>query len=316
APGGLFAPLSREGGLVLNNVLLTTMTGSVLLGTLYPLFLDALTGEKVSVGPPFFNAVILPLAVPLVLAMGAAPLLSWKRGDLTAVVGRLKIATGLAVLVGIIAWAFVARGSWVAGLGLALAIWLILASVTEIIGRVKRGRLAAIPRSAWGAALAHGGLGLFILGMVGTENWQIERVEPVQPGTSIAIGPYDVTFEGVRREDGPNYAAITGTFRVREGGREITVLEPQQRRYASPPMPTSETAIRSTLAADLYAAIAEADNSGAFPVRLYWKPLVIWIWLGALVMTLGGVISLTDRRFRVGAPVRRAGAGATAAADD
>ncbi|MBM3557140.1 MAG: heme lyase CcmF/NrfE family subunit, partial [Alphaproteobacteria bacterium] len=119
APGGLFAPLSREGGLVLNNVLLTTMTGSVLLGTLYPLFLDALTGEKVSVGPPFFNAVILPLAVPLVLAMGAAPLLSWKRGDLTAVVGRLKIATGLAVLVGIIAWAFVARGSWVAGLGLA-----------------------------------------------------------------------------------------------------------------------------------------------------------------------------------------------------
>ena len=320
----LFAPISREGALVLNNLLLTTACATVLLGTMYPLFLDALTGEKVSVGPPYFNATFGPLMVPLIAAMAVGPLLPWKRADAIGALARLKAAFAVAAIV-VLAVVAVSGGPVLAALGLGLAAWLIAGAAAELAERVRLFRAGAaeswrrarrLPRSAYGMSLAHGGLGLVIMGIVASSAWEVERLRIMRAGDTVELAGYEVAFMGTRHVAGPNYSAVRGTYEIRRDGRLVARMEPETRDYPTPPMQTSEAAIRPTPVADLYVAIGDPGPAGGWATRLYHKPLVHWIWFGTLVMAAGGMVSLTDRRHRVGAPARgrRPGAAPAAAA--
>jgi cytochrome c-type biogenesis protein CcmF len=320
--GVLFAPISREGGLLLNNLLLTTAAATVFLGTLYPLFLDAVTGEKVSVGPPFFDATFGPLMIPVLVAMAIGPMLPWKRGDLLAAMDRLKFAGVAAFLGALAAAALTQSGPWLAIPGIALGVWVIAAAFAELYDRIKPlrpgrfGRALGLPRAAWGMTLAHAGMGVTLLGIVASTAWQTESLQAMRPGQSVALSGYRFTFEGTHSIDGPNYTGVEGRFRVDVDGRELATLSPQTRSYPHPPMETTEAAIRPRLSGDLYAVIGDPTGGGAWSTRLYHKPLVHWIWGGAMIMVLGGALSLSDRRLRVGAPRRpRAAALAPAGAD-
>ena len=313
--GGLFAPVSREGALVLNNLLLTTACATVLLGTLYPLFLDALTGEKVSVGPPYFHATFVPLMVPAVVAAGIGPLLAWKRGDLAGVLSRLRLAMVFALAVPLATLMFAAKAPMLAVLGTALGTWLVAASIGEFAERVRLfgaspgetwRRAKHLPRSVYGMTIAHAGAGVVILGIVVSVTWETERLQVVQAGESVPVGGYEFTFRGVEDVKGPNYDAVRGIFDVTRDGDLVTVMTPETRTYDTSPQTTTEAAIHPTLISDLYAVIGDPDGSGGWAARLYHKPLVNWIWLGAILVAAGGIVSLTDRRHRVGAPRRKA----------
>ena len=321
--GGLFAPISREGGLVLNNLLLATATATVFLGTLYPLFLEALTGDKVSVGAPFFNKTFVPLMMPLILVMGIGPLLAWKRGDLKGALSRLWIAALLALGVVVATLLLRGDGPTLAALGMGLAAWLMAATLAEFAGRIRLfraplldslQRAAGLPRAAYGMTLAHAGMAIAIAGMTGAAAWKEEAVQVLRPGESLSVGGYEYRLEGVERLPGPNYMSDTATFTVTRGGEAIAVLTPEKRIYLVGDRPTTEAAIHTTGLADLYAVIGDPDGTGGWTVRLYHEPLVPWIWIGSLVMMLGGGVSLTDRRLRVGAPRRAKTAVAAAGA--
>ncbi|HEX9835515.1 MAG TPA: heme lyase CcmF/NrfE family subunit [Alphaproteobacteria bacterium] len=321
--GGLFAPISREGALVLNNLLLVTACAAVFIGTLYPLFLDALGGGKVSVGPPFFTLTFVPLIVPLLAAAAIGPMLAWKRGDLGAALGRLWVALAVALAAVGIAWA-IAGGKPLALVGIALAAWLIVGATTDIAERVGLFRIAfrdmlararALPRSAWGGAIAHAGAGIAVLGITASSAWQTEAVLAMRAGDAADVAGYRFQFEGTREAAGPNYRATEGRFVVTRGGAPIAVLAPEKRFYPAERNQTTEAAIHTTIAADLYAVLGEPVGDGAWSVRLYHNPLVPWIWIGAILAAFGGAVSLTDRRHRVGAPRRGARASAPAAAD-
>jgi cytochrome c-type biogenesis protein CcmF len=311
---GVFAPLSREGALVLNNMLLAVATAAVLLGTLYPIALDALTGDKVSVGPQYFNAVFIPLMTPLLAALAIGPMLAWKRGDLASALRQLlpaAIAVAIALLLGL--WLLDGRGA-LALLGLALVAWLGIGAISEWAMRVKLfaapiaetlRRARGLPRAAWGMTVAHLGVAMLVLGITVSETWQVEVQQVMKTGESVQVGPYEFRLVGVGPVRGPNYIAQQGRFEVLQGGRVVHEMTPSQRRYQQPPMETTEAAIRPSPVSDLYAVVGEGDAARGWAVRLYWKPLVSWIWLGALIMTFGGLLSLTDRRHRVGAPSRR-----------
>lgn len=313
--GGLFAPVSREGALVLNNLLLTTACATVLLGTLYPLFLDALTGEKVSVGPPYFHATFVPLMVPAVVAAGIGPLLAWKRGDLAGALSRLRLALVFALAVPLATLMFAAKAPMLAVLGTALGTWLVAASIGEFAERVRLfgaspgetwRRAKHLPRAVYGMTIAHAGAGVVILGIVVSVTWETERLQVVQAGESVPVGGYEFTFQGVEDVKGPNYDAVRGIFDVTRDGDLVTVMTPETRIYETSPQTTTEAAIHPTLTSDLYAVIGGPDGSGGWAARLYHKPLVNWIWLGAILVAAGGIVSLTDRRHRVGAPRRKA----------
>ena len=319
--GGLFAPISREGGLVLNNLFLTTACATVLLGTLYPLFLDAISGgeDKVSVGPPYFNATFMPLMLPLVAVMAAGPLLSWKRADLGGVLARLKVALAIAVVAALATWYWLDGGPVLAILGLGLAAWLFAGALTELgarlgIGRVGVGeslrRARKLPRSAYGMSVAHMGVALIIFGITGSTTWEVEKLQVMRPGESVEVAGYSVRFEGVRELQGPNYSAVRGAFAVSRDGEPVALLTPESRSYPNPPMQTTEAAIRPTAGGDLYAVVGDPDGTGGWATRLYHKPFIQWIWFGALIAMIGGLISLTDRRLRVGEPRRAAAASA------
>ena len=311
--GGLFAPISREGSLVLNNLLLSTATATILLGTLYPIFLDAFTGAKVSVGPPYFEATFLPLAIPLIIAMAFGPFLAWKRGDLAGVLSRLKFALFLALLmVGFIWWQQM-DAPIMALVGMGLFAWLFIGSLLEWAGRIKLfrapfasswRRMIQLPRSAHGMTVAHIGVALVILGITASETWQTEHLGVMHPGETVVVGGYDFRFDGAKKVAGPNYEAVRGTFHASKGAGKGVFLYPEQRRYKNPPMDTTEAAIRPMLSADLYVVVGEADGNGGYAVRIYHKPFISWIWIGALVMFAGGALSLSDRRLRLGAPKR------------
>ncbi|MDP6705209.1 MAG: heme lyase CcmF/NrfE family subunit [Alphaproteobacteria bacterium] len=323
--GGLFQPISREGALVLNNLLLATACATVLLGTLYPLFLDALTGAKISVGPPYFNATFGALMVPVVVAMAVGPLLPWKRGDLRAALQRLWLAFVAAAATAILTLALAHDGPWLAVPGMALGVWLIAGALIEWTDRIRLfrarpweslRRAVGLPRAAWGMTLAHAGAGAVVLGIVASTSWEVEKLQAMRPGETVEVGGHSFTFEGATPRQGPNYAAIEGRFRVRRGAREVAILQPESRSYATPPMQTTEAAIRPRIGGDLYAVIGEPVDEIAWATRLYFKPLVHWIWGGSLIMVLGGALSLSDRRHRVGAPAaRRRVAAAMAAAE-
>jgi len=308
--GGLFAPISREGALVFNNLLLSTATATVLLGTLYPIFLDAFTGAKVSVGPPFFNSTFLPLAIPLVIAMAIGAFLPWKRGDLRGVLSRLKFAL-IAVLAIIgVTWWIVDDGPIMSFVGMGLFAWLFTGAFLEWAGRIKLfqaptgafKRMINLPRSAHGMTLAHMGVALVILGITASESWQSERLGIMTPGETVTVGGYEFLFKGAEAVAGPNYEALRGSFIASKNGGKGIEMWPEQRVYTDPPMETTEAAIRPMLTADLYVVIGDADGAGGFATRIYHKPFISWIWLGSFVMFLGGGLSLSDRRLRVGAP--------------
>jgi cytochrome c-type biogenesis protein CcmF len=323
--GGLFAPISREGALVLNNLLLTTACAAVFVGTLYPLALEAVTGDKISVGPPFFNLTFVPLIVPLLIAVPFGPLLAWKRGDLAAAGQRLMAAACLALAVTVLLLAFSQRGPWLAPFGIGLGVWLVMGALTEIAYRVKFGqvsfaevgrRLGSLPRAAYGSALAHAGLGLAVIGVVATTAWRSEQILALKPGEMADIAGYSLAFKGVAPRQGPNYRERVGLFEVTRNGNAVTELMPSKREFTVERSGTTEAGIHASWRGDLYAVLGDELNNGAYSIRLYFNPLVRLIWLGALVMFFGGAVSLSDRRLRVGAPKRaQAKAAAVSAAE-
>ncbi len=314
-PGGLFAPISREGGMVINNLFLAAACATVFLGTLYPLFLEAVDGSKVSVGPPFFNATFVPLMVPLVFVMAFGPLMPWKRADLAGVLSRLKLAGLGAVLATGITLYIREGGPVLAAAAMGLAAWLLVASLVEWGERIKLFRTPLgdswrrarnLPRAAHGMTLAHSGMAIAMAGMIGASVWNLEEVRNLRPGESMEVAGYTYLFEGVEQIEGPNYLADRARFTVTREGEAVAVLTPEKRLYPVQNMPTTEAAIHTTWVSDLYAVIGDADGQGGWTVRIFHEPLVPWIWLGCLVMVLGGLVSLSDRRLRVGAPSRQA----------
>ncbi|MEZ5851468.1 MAG: heme lyase CcmF/NrfE family subunit [Hyphomicrobiaceae bacterium] len=315
--GGMFAPISREAGLVLNNVLLATATGTVLVGTLYPLVLEGITGAKISVGPPYFNQTFGPLMVPLLLTLPLGPLLAWKRGDLAAAMSRLLVAVGVTAIAIVAAYALVRRGPWLAPIGLGLGVWVIAGALSEIAFRTKLGtasfaetarRLVNLPRSAIGTALAHIGLGLSVIGIVATSAWQTELITVMKPGQKVDVAGFELTFRGSSPGSGPNYTEVNGSMVVTSGGRPVTELMPSKRLYDQPRQATTEAGIYNAWSGDLYVVLGDEQAEGAYAVRIYFNPFVRLIWIGALVMFLAGGLSLSDRRLRIGAP-RRSSAG-------
>ncbi|MBP5858064.1 heme lyase CcmF/NrfE family subunit [Marivibrio halodurans] len=316
--GGLFRPVSREGALVLNNLLLSAAAATVFVGTLYPLFLEVLTDDKISVGPPYFNLTFTPIMGVLVIALGVGAMLPWKRGDLGAVTRRLTVACVVtAVLMGLAALLYWQRSA-LAVAGLGMAAWLAAATLTQLWQRVRPTarigvgegvrRMAGLPRAAWGMTLAHLGVAVIVAGATGASLLTQETISSGGPGDRFTVGDYAFTLESVDRVAGPNYAAERGTFRVTdaETGDEIATLHGERRRYVAGGQETTEAGIRSDLGGDLYAVLGQPTDDGGWTVRLYRKPLVPWLWIGSGLLVLGGLFSLSDRRLRVGAP-RRSG---------
>jgi len=310
--GGLFAPLSREGALVLNNMLLTTACATVFVGTLYPLVSKAL-GYTLSVGPPYFNLTFGLLMVPLLLALPFGPFLAWKRGDVLGAAQRLMFAAILAVVVLAVTLAAFYRGPVLAPFGLALGMFVMAGAVSELAYRVRVGsvplaetwrRMLGQPRSAYGTTLAHFGVGLLVVGIVATSAYRAERILVMKPGETVSLAGYTLAFRGVAPATGPNYREVVGLFDVTRGDAPVTKLEPSKRLYDAPPQPTTEAGIHVSWRGDLYVVLGDEQKSGGYAVRAYFNPLVRFIWIGALIMFLGGAVSLSDRRLRVGAPRR------------
>ena len=309
--GGLFAPISREAALVLNNLFLTTACLTVFVGTLYPLALEALTGDKISVGPPFFNLTFAPLFIPLLLAMPFGPLMAWKRGDIFGAAQRLMAAFGIAFVVIVLTFAVGDRSSILAPFGIGLAAFVMIGAMVDIAERiglfrvsfsVVRQRAAGLPRSAWGTALAHTGIAVTLLGIVCVSAWASERIVALKPSETVFISGYELSFDGVVQRSGANYRELAARFTVREGGVPIGVMEPSKRSFASRSTTTTEAALMTRGVSQLYLSLGDTNSDGSVSVRLYHKPMVLLIWLGAVVMGLGGTLSLSDRRLRVGAP--------------
>lgn len=311
--GGLFAPISREASLVLNNLLLTTACASVLIGTLYPLGLEALTGAKISVGPPYFNLTFGPLMLALLLALPLGPLLAWKRADLLAALQRLWLAGALTLVALLAVYAIFHRGPSLAPFGIAVGVWVMAGALTDLALRIRLGsmpaadawrRLKGLPRSALGTALAHFGAGMMVVGIVATSAYQQEQILVMKMGERASVAGYELTFKGVAPRRGPNYREEVGLFEVRRDGAEVAELAPSKRLYDAPPQPTSEAGIHASWRGDLYVVLGDAQTAGGHAVRIYFNPLVRLIWLGALVMCVAGGLSLSDRRLRIGAPQR------------
>jgi cytochrome c-type biogenesis protein CcmF len=312
--GGMFRPISREGGLLLNNLFLSVAAATVLLGTLYPLFLDVLGAGKVSVGPPYFNATFGPLMAPVLVAMVIGPFLSWKRGDLTEALRRLWVAAAA----GFGAIALVLIYSKVEGvlpaLGIGAAVWIIVGTLSELADRIRLGRaplsesfrrLCRVPRSAFGMTTAHIGVGLVVAGVLGATVFKTESIQNMRPGDTVEVSGYAFTLDRVEQVQGPNYTAERGVFLIGLDGENFALVNAERRNYPVEGQQTTEAGIHTTWVSDLYLVIGEGNQQNGWVTRLYHNPLVPWIWLGTIVMALGGLISLTDRRLRVGAPAPR-----------
>ncbi len=311
APEGVFAPVSRESGLIFNNLMLTVGTAVVFIGTLYPLFVEAFTEEKISVGAPFFDLAFAPLMIAILIAMPLGAALPWKRGDLGKVMRKLWLAALLSALVGLVFAVSRWGGSILAPIAIALAFWAIFGVLVDLAERVKLGRapagevmrrLGGLPRSAWGQAVAHIGFGVTAFGIAAISAWATEDIRVAQKGDMIPLSGYEIRFDGVERSRGPNYRIDGGNFTVFRDGKEIATLVSEKRFYPVQRTQTTEAGIRASLIEDVYVVIGDKQDNGGWVVRSYVKPYANWIWIGALIMTLGGVLSLTDRRHRVGAP--------------
>ena len=320
--GGLFSPISREGFLVVNNLLLTACCAAVFVGTLYPLALEAYSGAKISVGAPFFNLTFGPLFAPILLMAPIGQNLAWKRGDFLGALQRLYLAAVLG-LVGMLAFYAAQGGPVVAAIGAGAALYLIFGAFVEIFGRVFpqgfRGtqnpfrRAKGLPLSAWGGALAHAGLGVTLLGIAAV-GWGAEKVVAMKAGEAYEVGPYQLQVDGLSSDKGSNYTEMLAHMTIRRDGQFVATLTPSKRFFTTRRMGTSQAGIVTLNLGQIYVSISEQNADGTLDARLYWKPLVSLIWLGALVMACGGGLSLSDRRLRVGVAQRaKIPAGAQAA---
>jgi cytochrome c-type biogenesis protein CcmF len=303
--GGLFAPISREGALVLNNLLLTAACATVFVGTLYPLALEATTGEKISVGAPFFNAAFVPLTIPIFLAMPIGSSLAWKRGDLLGAAQRMMVA-GLAGLAGLLLFAAYEGAPVMSYCMAGLAIFVVTGSLVDLGRRIGGGgirnawtRGIGLPRSAYGTSLAHAGMGVSLLGLAAA-GWGQERILTMKPGDIAAIGPYQAQLESVSQQAGPNYTAAVARTNLMRDGKVIATVEPAARFYPIRNMARAEAGIATIGLGQFYESVSVSPDQPTVDVKLFWKPLVILIWIGGLIMGLGGALSLSDRRLRFG----------------
>jgi cytochrome c-type biogenesis protein CcmF len=298
--GGDFALASRETFLLMNNVLLLVACGAVLLGTLYPLIIDALGLGKLSVGPPYFNAVFVPIMLPLLVLMAIGPIARWKNANLKDIARKLWPAAVIAVFGGI-ALPLMA-GEWHAyvALALALAVWIVAALGLQFAERLKTG---SPPLAWWGMQLAHFGIAVFVVGVAMVSSYQEERDVRMASGDTVSVGGYTFKFIGVRQAPGPNYTAAIGSVELSKDGRLLKTLFPEKRDYGPSSMPMTEAAIDSSFTRDVYVSLGEAleddKENGAWAVRVYYKPFVDWIWGGCLLMALGGLLAAADRRYRL-----------------
>jgi cytochrome c-type biogenesis protein CcmF len=309
--GGLFAPISREGALVLNNLFLTTACATVFVGTLYPLALEVMTGEKISVGAPFFNLTFGPLFVPLMIALPFGPLLAWKRGDLLGAAQRL-MAAGIAGLTAIaLVWAWTLGGSTFAPLAIGLAVFVIVGALSDMIERVGLFRVPpptavrrarGLPRSSWGTMFAHAGIGVALIGIVCETTWNSEYIRSMKVGDMAPVAGYELKLDGISQRQGPNFREMVAQFSVRQNGQLLDTMTPSKRSFTTRGATTTEAALLTRGASQLYISLGDTAGDGTIAVRIYHKPLVLLIWFGPVLMAFGGLLSLSDRRLRVGAP--------------
>jgi cytochrome c-type biogenesis protein CcmF len=292
ASGSAFEPVSRESALLLNNVLLSAAAATVFLGTLYPLFLEALTGTRISVGPPYFAITFAPLLVALLVALPFGPRLAWRRDDIVPVLRTLAPGLGVAVFAAAIALVFAVPRVVIAAGAVGLFCWVIAASLIDLAKRVRANRLAL---GSMASILAHAGLGVTLLGVAGTTYWKSSAIEVLAPGQSLALGDYSLRFDGVARIQGPNYRATRAAIAVERDGQRIATLTPEERFYPVEGQAIAKTAIRTTGLSDLYVALGDDRGGGRFAIRAYVNPLAPFIWFGGGIMALGGLASFAGR---------------------
>ncbi|HMQ40720.1 MAG TPA: heme lyase CcmF/NrfE family subunit [Paracoccus sp. (in: a-proteobacteria)] len=305
---GVFAPISREGALVLNNILLAVAAFVVFIGTVWPLIAEMFFDRKLSVGAPFFEKAFTPFMIVLALVLPVGAIIPWKRGNIRRALMPLRGAAALALAVMVLVFAISTGHSGLAVIGAGLGSWLVFGALAELkfrTGSAGFSRLRRLPRADWGKACAHAGLGVTFIGISLLMAWQVEDIRTLPVGGTFEIAGYEVTLAEVHEEPGPNYTSTKATMRVAKGGREIAVLHPEKRVYPVQAMPTTEAAIQSGLFRDIYLVIGDEQQGGGWAVRSYIKPFAIWIWFGCGLMALGGLISLSDRRYRVAAGARR-----------
>ncbi|WP_238365392.1 heme lyase CcmF/NrfE family subunit [Mesobacterium pallidum] len=306
---GVFSLLSRESGLVANNILLAVSSFVVFIGTIWPLVAEMFLDRKLSVGPPFFNMAFTPFMIVLGLILPIGAMLPWKRAKLGRVMRQLAPAFVLALAIGGLAWAMQTGRSLMGPVGLFLGTWLVFGALTDLWTRTGRDRdltrLLRLPRADWGKAVAHAGLGVTMLGVAGLMAWEEEDIRTVQLNEPWTVGAFELVLTAVNRVEGPNYISTMGDVTLRQDAQDIASLHPEKRTYPVAQMPTTEAAIDYRFLRDVYVVIGDAQADGGWAMRTYIKPLANWIWAGSLLMALGGTLSLSDRRFRVAAGARR-----------
>ena len=312
---GVFSTISRESGLVLNNLLLAVSTFVVFIGTIWPLVIEMFTDRTVSVGPPFFNMAFTPFALAMAVAMPLGGMLAWKRAKIDRAVMQLIPALFLAIAAGLLVWAVYSGRSALAPLGIALSVWLVAGSLLDLWSRTGRGALAGrfgrlwrLPRADWGKATAHAGVGLTMFGVAALTGYQLEDIRVAEPGQPYQVGAYEIELLSVAQNvQGPNYISTMAHVAVRDGqGWQIALLHPEKRIYPVAGMPTTEAGIDSGWTRDVYLALGDPQPSGGWALRTWIKPFANWIWGGTIIMALGGLLSLSDRRYRVAAGAAKA----------
>ncbi|MDU8942251.1 heme lyase CcmF/NrfE family subunit [Ovoidimarina sediminis] len=317
---GVFQPVSREGALVMNNVLLAVSAFVVFVGTVWPLIAEIFFDTKMSVGPPFFDAAFTPFMVALAVILPVGAILPWKRGRLGRAMAPLWGVAALAIALGAFVWTMQTGRSILAPVGATLGAWLVFGALAELWTRGGRGdaasrvrRILRLPRADWGKAVAHAGFGITTFGVAALTAWTIEDIRVAQEGESWTVGNYEVTLRSVDQVEGPNYLSTMARIEVIDNGRSLGVLTPEKRVYPVAGMPTTEAAIDNGVTRDVYVVIGDPQDGGGWAVRTFIKPFANWIWAGAIIMAIGGILSLTDRRFRVAAGARKARAAAVPA---
>jgi cytochrome c-type biogenesis protein CcmF len=311
---GVFGMVSRESAILANNVLLAVSCFVVFVGTIWPLVAEMLFDRKLSVGPPFFDMAFTPFMIALAIILPLGSMLPWKRASLSKAIQPLRGALALTLAIGALVWTIQTGRSIMAPVGAMLATWLVAGALIDLWSRTGRDsdlatrlrRLRNLPRADWGKAVAHAGLGVTFWGIAAMLAWQVEDIRVAREGETFRVGAYDVTLVEVHNEEGPNYLTTKAEMRVDRNGQTVATLFPEKRIYPVAGMPTTEAAIDNGVLRDLYLVIGDPQEGGGFAVRTYVKPFANWIWAGAIIMSLGGVLSLTDRRYRITAGARKA----------
>jgi len=310
---GVFGLVSRESGILLNNIILAVSSFVVFIGTIWPLIAEMFFDLKLSVGAPFFDQAFSPFMILLGIALPIGAMLPWKRANLTATVRKLIPAMGLAFAVALLGYVMQTGRSLLGPVGLLLGTWIVVGTAIDLWSRTGRNgsfaRLFRLPRADWGKSIAHAGLGVTMLGVSGLMAWELEDISTVQIGESIEIGSYEVMLTEVKRVPGPNYVSTMASVDVLKNGSFVRTLYPEKRVYPVQAMPTTEAAIDNGFLRDVYVVIGDPQEDGGWALRSHVKPLANWIWGGSILMALGGIFSLTDRRYRVAAGARKAPSG-------